>query len=156
MFSVICDIKKQVGVFGPGKDIYSYYNCIPLLSEKDMVFHSSNVMTMKDIEPLLEQNVVGGLGLVGYEATYNELSKINDITSIKYFALLEKNEKGILEAWENKYAMFSERLVNKESEKVLLNKINFVFNNDFIDNNLKREAYNGSSSLKMPLRYIMR
>jgi hypothetical protein len=51
MFSVICDIKKQVGVFGPGKDMYSYYNCIPILSEKgNLVFHSSDVTTMKDLE----------------------------------------------------------------------------------------------------------
>ncbi len=152
MFSIICDIKKQVGAFGPGKDMYSYYNCIPILSEKgNLVFYSSNVTTMNDVEPLLEKNVVGGLAPFGYEDTYDKLSKINDITSIKYLTLMEKNEKGMLEAGGNKYTMFSERLVNKESGKPLFNKINLFFNDDFIDSNLKRKADNG---YHLPEQYL--
>ncbi len=152
MFSVICDIKKQVGVFGPGKDMYSYYNCIPILSEKgNLVFHSSNVTTMKDLELFLEKNVVGELAPFGYEDVYNKINKIYDIASIKYLALMEKNEKGMLEAGGNKYTVFSERLVKEESEKVLFDKSNTFFNDDFIDNNLKRGVDN---AYHLPTKYL--
>ena len=64
---------------------------------------------------------------------------------------MEKNEKGMLEAGGNKYAVFSERLVKEESEKVLFDKSNTFFNDDFIDNNLKRGVDN---AYHLPTKYL--
>ncbi len=82
---------------------------------------------------------------------YNKINKIYDIASIKYLALMEKNEKGMLEAGGNKYTVFSERLVKEESEKVLFDKSNTFFNDDFIDNNLKRGVDN---AYHLPTKYL--
>ena len=142
MFSVICNVKKVVFSQEIGS-AYTYYNCKSVLFERDdLVFHSSTKTTADDLKSIFEKNVVGGLAPYGYEDTYKKLNKVNNIDLIKYIALMEKNEGGMLEAGGSNYTLFNERLVHEHSEKVLFNKVNIFFNDDLVDSNLKSKNGN--------------